>query len=327
MAKEVEIVEGGQLMDPSSDAFNAMLAQAQTRSEEALTVKEDTTTTEEVTDVKEPDEESSSTSPPVIEETPETLKAKLAGLQAELTRVRKQKSGGEGETNTLRETLANLEGQVKVLREQKTATTLQDKVAALSDEQVQENETLWQDELMDARVLVRMAERDNDPEGITKANARIDIAKKMQKLYNQEQSSRLALRSEQTKAQGELKSTLATEVDTLFKNTYESIPELKDPESEIWKAGQAEFKRYPALMKQLGPLGEMMAVASAVARNPGLVSKKAAAKLLGNLEDVADKTFLKGGTAPRVSVTKPTSVNSQKDLSDFEAQVAAIKLG
>ena len=326
MAKEVEIVEGGQLMDPSSDAFNTMLAQAQTRSEEALAVKEDTTVTEEVTDVKAPDAESSSTSTEIAE-TPETLKAKLAGLQAELTRVRKQKSGGEGETNTLRETLANLEGQVKVLREQKTTSTLQDKVAALSDEQVQENETLWQDELMDARVLVRMAERDNDPEGITKANARIDIAKKMQRLYDTEKSTRAVSRSEQAKVQGEFKNTISAEVDSLFKSTYESIPELKDPESEIWKAGQAEFKLYPALMKQLGPLGEMMAVASAVTKNPSLVSKKSAAKLLSNLEDVADKTFQKGGTAPRMTVTKPTSVNSQKDLSDFEAQVAAIKLG
>lgn len=323
MAKDVEIIEGGQLMDPSGEAFNTMLAQAQTRSEEALAVKEDTTTVEE-TGVKttpgsppEPD--------PIVE--PEDLKAKLAGLQAELARVRKQKSGGEGEAASLKEALANLEGQVKVLRESKTTATLEERVAALSDEQVQDNEILWRDELTDARVLARMAERDNDPDGVAKANARIDTARKMQKLYDTVQRTRSVTQAETVKAQGEYKNVLSTEVDTLFNTTYASIPELKDTESEIWKAGQVEYKLYPTLMKQLGPLGEMIAVASAVAKNPQLVSKKSAAKLLADIEDVADKTFQKGGTAPRMALSKPTVVNSQKDLSDFEAQVAAIKLG
>ena len=323
MAKEVEIVEGGQLMDPSSDAFNTMLVQAQTRAEESLTVKEDTTTVEE-TDVK---QETGSSPESTEAEEPEDLKAKLAGLQAELARVRKQKSGGEGEAASLKEALANLEGQVKVLRESKTTSTLQEKVAALSDEQVQDNEILWQDELTDARVLARMAERDNDPDAVAKANARIDIARKMQKLYDTEKSLRSVARTESIKAQGAYKDTLSKEVDTLFNDTFKAIPELKDTESEIWKAGQVEYKLYPTLMKQLGPLGEMMAVAAAVAKNPTLVSKKSAAKLLANLEDVADKTFQKGGTAPKMSMSKPVSVNSQKDLSDFEAQVAAIKLG
>lgn len=324
MAKEVEITEGGQLMDPASPEFSAMLTQAQTRSEEKLAVKEDTTTQEE-SDVKEIPTGSSPASEEVVE--PEDLKAKLAGLQAELTRVRKQKSGGEGESLALREALANLEGQVKVLRETKTTSSLQEKVAALTDDQVQDNEILWQDELTDARVLARMAERDGNPEEVAKANARIDIARKMQKLYDTEKGSRALARTEAIKVQGAFKDTLSTEVEALFHSTHEAIPELKDTESEIWKAGQAEYKRYPALMKQLGPLGEMLAIASAVAKNPTLVSKKSAAKLLSNLEDVADKTFQKGGTAPRVSVNKPTTVNSQKDLSDFEAQVAAIKLG
>lgn len=324
MAKEVEIVEGGQLMDPSSEAFTTMLAGVQTRGEAALAVKEDTTTVEE-TDVKQTEPGSSPESTEVVE--PEDLKAKLAGLQAELARVRKQKSGGEGEATALKEALANLEGQVKVLRESKTATTLQEKVAALSDEQVQDNEILWQDELTDARVLARMAERDNDPEAIAKANARIDTARKMQKLYDTEKSLRSVARTESIKAQGTYKDALSKEVDTLFNDTYKAIPELKDTDSEIWKAGQAEYKLYPTLMKQLGPLGEMMAVAAAVAKNPTLVSKKSAAKLLASLEDVADKTFQKGGTAPKMSISKQTSVNSQKDLSDFEAQVAAIKLG
>lgn len=323
MAKDVEIIEGGQLMDPSGEAFNTMLSQAQTRSEEALAVKEDTTTVEE-TGVKttpgsppEPD--------PIVE--PEDLKAKLAGLQAELARVRKQKSGGEGEAASLKEALANLEGQVKVLRESKTTATLEERVAALSDEQVQDNEILWRDELTDARVLARMAERDNDPDGVAKANARIDTARKMQKLYDTVQRTRSATQAESVKAQGEYKNVLSTEVDALFNTTYATIPELKDTESEIWKAGQVEYKLYPTLMKQLGPLGEMIAVASAVAKNPQLVSKKSAAKLLADIEDVADKTFQKGGTAPRMALSKPTVVNSQKDLSDFEAQVAAIKLG
>ena len=326
MAKDTEVVEGGPLMDPNGEAFAAMLSQAQTRGEEALAVTPDVSPGEVSKDVK-VEESVSSTEETTETGDPEALKAQLSGLQAELARVRKLKTGNEGEAGALRETLAEMQGQLKVLREGKTEKTLADSLRALPDDQVQENEILWQDELADARVVARLAERDRDDTALFDAQKRITTARKMQKLYDTEKQVRVEGRVEQKKSLAESQGVLSSEVDSLFKETYLAIPELQDNTSEIWKAGQAEYKLYPALMKQLGPLGEMIAVASAVAKNPNLVGKKAAAKLLANLDQVADKSFMKGGTAPKLASVRNTTISSQNDLSAFEAQVAAVKQG
>jgi hypothetical protein len=325
MAKDVEIVEGGAIMDPMGSEFQEMLQSAQSAAgakvptEEVPPVSVGETGVDTVSPTTPPEEN--------LEEDPESLKAKLAGLQAELTRVRKQKTGNEGEASTLRETIADMQGQLKVLREGKTEKTLQDKVGELTYDQVQDNAISWTDELADARAVSRQAERDQDQEGLRTASQRIDAARKMLKLYDTEKQVRAVRLSESTKTEGEQKSILSTEMNTLFSSTQEAIPELNDKTSDVWKAGQAEYRAYPALMARLGPLGELLAVASAIAKNPSLVGKKAAAKLLANLEDVTDKAFQKGGTAPQLTSSRPVSITSQKDLSDFEAQVQAVKMG
>lgn len=325
MAKDVEIVEGGQIMNPMGSEFQEMLQAVQSSAAAKLSGEPSEVTEEK--DVKESTVSSTDSTEKVEPEDSESLKAKLAGLQAELTRVRKQKTGNEGEASTLRETIAEMQGQLKVLREGKTEKTLQDKVGELTYEQVQDNAISWTDELADARAVSRQAERDQDTEALRVASQRIDTARKMLKVYDTEKQARAVRVSESTKTEGEQKSALSTEMTTLFAQTQEAIPELNDQTSEVWKAGQAEYKAYPALMARLGPLGEVLAVAAAIAKNPSLVGKKAAAKLLANLEDVTDKAFQKGGTAPRLSISKPVSINSQKDLSDFEAQVQAVKMG
>lgn len=326
MDKEVEIVEGGQIMDPMGSEFQGMLQAAQSSATAKLS-GEPTSEVKEEKDVKEPTVSSTDSTEEVEAGDSESLKAKLAGLQAELTRVRKQKTGNEGEASTLRETIAEMQGQLKVLREGKTEKTLQDKVGALTYEQVQDNAISWTDELADARAVSRQAERDQDNEALRVASQRIDTARKMLKVYDTEKQARAVRVSESTKTEGEQKSALSTEMTALFAQTQEAIPELNDQTSEVWKAGQAEYKAYPRIMARLGPLGEVLAVAAAIAKNPSLVGKKAAAKLLANLEDVTDKAFQKGGAAPRLSISKPVSITSQKDLSDFEAQVQAVKMG
>jgi hypothetical protein len=321
MANDTVIVEGGPLMDPASEAFQGMLEKSRTASEETLAITPDVSPGE------------TGSEPPVAQddtvetETPETLKAKLAGLQAELARVRKQKTGNEGEASTLREVVAEMQGQLKVLREGKTSQSLQDRVAELPDAQVLENAVAWSDELADARVTARLAERDRDDVALREAATRIEAARKMLKIYDVEKQLRSERKVDIQKAQGAKASALTGELDALFAQTKAAIPDLMDETSEIWKAGQAEYQASPHLMKQLGPVGQMVAVASAIAKNPQLVSKKVAANLLANIENAAGKAFQKGGAAPKMTVSKPVSINSQKDLSDFEAQVSAVKTG
>ena len=326
MAKE-DIAEGGKIMDPAGPEFQTMLSQAKQRSEEKVAVPE----TKESVVEKDVEKSVSSTEtaetlPPESED-PTELKAQIVGIKAELARVRKQKSGGEGESAALRETLAEMQGQLKVLREGRTGKSVEEQIQELSDDQFIDNKVAWDDELADARVEARLAERDRDEAGVAKHNARIETARKMQKLYEKDNRQRTERTVSTTRSQGDTKAAVTAELDHLFSSVYEVVPDISNKESAIWKAGQEEYASHPHLMKQLGPLGELIATATAIAKNPTLLGKKATSDVLKKIEGAMDKSFQKGGSAPKINFTKQTAINSQKDLTDFESQVAAIKMG
>lgn len=331
MGKELvgENVDGGQLMDPSGEAFQSMLQAAKEKAETNLSVKQDTSTEEPETGVK---KESPSTEPKAddTEDTDDldTLKNSIRGLKAELSRVRGQRTDSATEASELKERLARMEGRLDELKSSKQSDSALDSVKRLNDEKLLELDTAYEDELADARAVARLAERDGDTEGVAKANQRISQARQMRTLLKGELTRRGEQRASQSKSASEEEATLNTELETLFTDVYKVAPELSDKNSEIWKAGQAEYRKLPALTKKLGPLGELIATAAAIAKNPQLLSKKATEKVLDDIEKITDKAFQKGGTAPKAgSKSSNFTLNNAADVADFEAQVRAVKMG
>lgn len=331
MGKELvgENVEGGPLMDPSGDAFQAMLQAAKEKGEASLSVKPDTSVEESETGVK---KESPSTESK-IDESDDTddldaLKNSIRGLKAELSRVRGQRTDSATEASELKERLARMEGRLDELKSSRQSDSAQDSLKRLDDTKLLELDTAYEDELADARAVARLAERDGDTEGIAKANQRISQARQMRTMLKAEVTRRGEARASQTKTASEEEALLNTELEALFTDVYKVAPELSDRNSEIWKAGQAEYRKLPTLTKKLGPLGELIATAAAIAKNPQLLSKKATEKVLSDIESITDKAFQKGGTAPKAGVkTGNVVINNAKDVEDFEAQVRAIKMG
>ncbi len=343
MPKDTLDVTGGQtaLMDPAGKEFQDMLLAAKTAAVTKLEVKDDTSmvekdvvepassaeTTEKDDDLTPPDKEADEPGDDIG-----NLKSQVSGLKAELTKVRKQKASGSDEANELKERLANLEGQLSVLKANKSTSTLEDKIAQLGDDQLATNKGMWEDERVDARVSARLAEKENDTEGIQRANQRILDANHTLKLYEADEKRRDTVRSKGQSSQDEEKAGIAKDLDLLFTEVGTACPDLFVKDTPIWKAGQEEYSKLPKLMKQLGPLGELVAAATAVAKHPELVGKRVADTavntLVNNIEKAADKAFHKGGSAPTIGA-KPftTVINNRADLVSFEDQVRKVKSG
>lgn len=336
MGKELvgENIDGGQLMDPNGEAFQAMLQAAKEKGEANLSVKPDTSMVEEETGVK---KESPSPDSKVDDKKAETddepddidaLKNSIRGLKAELSRVRGQRTSSESEASELKERLARMEGRLEEIKGTQQSTSAQDSLKRLNDEKLLDMDTAYEDELADARAVARLAERDGDTDGIAKANQRISQARQMRTLIKAEVARRTEEKATTRKSASEEETALSGELENLFTDMYKVAPELADKDSELWKAGQAEYRKLPTLTKKLGPLGELIATAAAIAKNPNLLSKKATEKILNDIEQVAEKSFQKGGTAPKAGVrTGPISINNSKDVADFEEMVRNIKTG
>jgi predicted nucleic acid-binding Zn-ribbon protein len=255
------------------------------------------------------------------------LKEQVTGLKAELAKVRKQKSDSTDEASSLKERIANMEGQLKVLADGKTSATIEGKLAQLTDSEVTRNRVAWEDERTDARVEARLAAKDNDHVALQEANTRIAAADKMLNLYETEKDHRAERKVTSKQAEFDDRKEVESNLDNLFSSVYSEVPEMMNKDSEIWKAGLKEYQALPALMKRLGPLGELVAISSAIAKHPELVGKKVTQKVVANIEAAADKAFQKGGTAPTSTFKPVTTINSREDHQAFEAQVAAIKGG
>ena len=334
MSKELvgENVDGGQLMDPNGDAFQAMLLAAKEKGEASLSIKQDVSAEESGKGVVKESPSSKSKEPDTTdtdnEEDLDTLKNSIRGLKAELSRVRGQRTSSESEASELKERLARMEGRLEEIKTSSQSVSAQTSLKRLDDNKLIEMDTAYEDELADARAVARLAERDGDTDTIAKANQRISQARSMRNLIKTELAARTETKAVQRKSASEEESALSGELESLFTDVYAAAPELADKNSEIWKAGQAEYRKLPTLTKKLGPLGELIATAAAIAKNPNLVSKKATEKVLDEIEKVADKAFQKGGTAPRTG-TKQSNFNitNAKDVADFEEMVRNIKTG
>lgn len=335
MAKDLvgENIDGGSLMDPAGEAFQTMLQAAKEKGEASLSIKPDVTPgdTEKGVIKESPSSEKPDDTKDIADENTEdlgALKNSIRGLKAELSRVRSQRTTSESEASDLKERLARMEGRLEEIKGSQQNVSAQESIKRLNDEKLLEMDTAYEDELADARAVARLAERDNDQEGVAKANQRIAHARQMRTLIKADLARRSEEKVTTRNSAAEEESTLSNELETLFTDMYKTAPELADKNSELWKAGQAEYKKLPALTKKLGPLGELIATAAAIAKNPHLMSKRATEKVLDDIERVADKSFHRGGAAPKVGTgTGPVKLDTRADVLSFEEQVRRVKMG
>lgn len=259
----------------------------------------------------------------------EKLRDKVEALQKELARVRKNKNESGEEVQGLRESLARVQGQLETLvraGEQKSDSA---KLSKYTEPQLVEGQTQWEDELLDARDALREARKEDNKQAIAEASRQVAIAKNTLSAIRQELLDRTKrVGADQAKAQSEA-NKIVEEVVEMYDKAYESFPDLKDKDSEIWQAGNEEYLARPSLMKQLGPLGELVAVALAITTNPELVGGKKQAKaarkeLLSEINDKAESALLKGG-----GKTKSKSSTNFADMGgdDFDRIVHKIKMG
>lgn len=266
------------------------------------------------------------------DEDPKDLQAKLDGLTKELARVRKGKAESSSEVQELREKLANVEGQLAVLS--KGTGSKEDgenRLAKYTDEQLLQGQTEWEDEVDEAKEAMRRARADNDEVTLSKANKALSTARNTLISIRKELHERTKrVGVEQAKAQNET-NELVQEISGIYEHTYEVFPDLKDQDSELWKAGNKAFTSHPKLMKQLGPLAEIVAVSLALSENPELLPgggtkkvKEARKELLEEINERAEQTLIKGkGTTSKKTTPDFGSMPKQ----DFDALIHKIKMG
>lgn len=321
-----EIKSEATVTDVQGEAFQTMLKEAEANAKANLKPDDKVDTpTDKVDDtegkVDKPDED--------LEGDVETLKGKVKGLKAELTKVRQQRSHSTDEAQALRDRVSKLEGHIEALETHKVSETFEGQLKKLTDEQLIENQTSWEDERDDARAQARLAQRDGDQAQATEANQRIVKANYAINGYKKENARRLKELREKPDPNVELNQAKG-ELESLFTDAYTALPELKDRDSAIWKAGKKEFDSRPALMKQLGPLGELVAVITALAKQPNLVpsvGKQVREELTDKIDKAAGKAFLKPGSSPQSGTKTDFTPNTKQEVLDFEAHVRKVKAG
>lgn len=268
------------------------------------------------------------------DEDPKELQGKLDALTKELNRVRKGKAESSAEVQELREQLANIQGQLEVMSKgSPSSDTDGNRLAKYTDEQLLQGQTEWEDVLDEERAALRRARADNDEAAFAKATRSANTARATLQSIRKELLERTKrVGAEQAKAQNET-TELVQEIAGLYEDAYEAYPDLKDRDSELWKAGNETYNRHPKLMKQLGPMAELVATAMAITNNPKLLSKdkegsdklkEARKELLSEINERTEKSLIKGN-ATSGKKTAPNFEAMPKD--QFDVLIHKLKMG
>lgn len=290
--------------------------------EKAEQVKSETAKTDEKAESKAP------SSGDAEDEQEETLTSKVEGLQKELARVRKNKEAAKDEVQSVREELARVQGQLETLVRTKQNDSQAGRMAQYTDNQLVQGQAEWEDEALEAHAALREARKGEDPKAVAEAQRAVQVAKATLSAIRQELLERTKrVGVEQAKVQ-DVTNKLVEEITDLYDGAYESFPELKNKDSELWQAGNEEFMTRPALMRQLGPLAELVAVTAALTKNPELIggrkqAKAARKELLSEINDKAESAILKGGgKAKGKTATDFSTWNGE----DFDKLVHKVKM-
>ena len=346
MADENKVAQAAD-MDPEGDAFKQMLAGVQAGKVEKPVAKpaEKTEKTEKVaekvveTDVKdkadpssgktaEKETESDKEIEGDAEETADTLKKQIAGLKAELTK----RKGKHEQVEQLSKELDAAKAELKKHEAADPDAKLNAAVAKLSADELTEERIKFQERQADAYADLKIAKRDGDTEAQQHAADRILENRKV--LAAIEKGRKELAERQKTAAAGEKDFTekLTKEVEDIFKDALELHPSLKDENSALFKAGDAEFRKRPVLMQAMGQsMGELVSLAYAILRNPELVSGVKAQDvrkdLTKQLDEKLSKSFVKGGGSQGTKVAPNYSEVAETNMAEFEKIVAKAKGG
>lgn len=257
-------------------------------------------------------------------ETPEDLKAQIKGLQAELSRRR----GNSERVEALEQELQTMKSKLDAPASNEFAW-----IKKLDEDDIVSKQTDWDDELADARARYARAEENGDERALEKHGHRILQAKRVLSAFRKETQDRTkqAMQSQQDQ-QSEFE-TIRSEITDMQETVNTLVPDVLVRDSEAWLAGKEEYDSHPVLMKQLGPLGEVVACAMAILRNPDLASKKSSSSarkdVIGSLEKSVKKALVTGASTshtPR-NVDYSGAISSGDDLAKFNAMIDKIKGG
>lgn len=256
----------------------------------------------------------------------EDIPAQIAGLTKELARVRKDRNSSAQEVQTLRERLAQVQGTLEGLSKSQPPTD--QPLVKFSDDDLVQGQGEWEDALLEARDAARQARRDGDNATATRAEQAVSVARRTLQAIRKELLGRAKQTgADQARAQSD-NSRVEAEIRDLYTAANQNFPELADKESDLWQAGKEEYDAHSRMMQALGPLGELVAVSMAVAKNPALVrgAKKGETRreLLSELDTKVEKALYKG-----TSKGKPKSAPdfSRMSASEFDGMIEKMKLG
>lgn len=264
--------------------------------------------------------------------TPAELEAQVRGLKAEL----KRRQGNAEKIAELEQELAYVTGKLEVLATKKATDSQTDELntalQGLDDSTLSSKEIDWSAELTSALSKYDRAEEIGNTEEMGRQAQRIYNAKRVIKAIRAEVVARTERKVTQNKEQEQEATTLKTELDTMVNVIKELAPEMLVEGSELWKAGKAEYDAHPAMMKRMGPAGELVAAALAVVKNPHLVGAKSAKEVRKSVLDQIDKGFGKalktgGAAAPSTGRTMDLNVGTREGMEAFNKVVEQIKGG
>lgn len=316
-----DIIDNAPEME-QGEQFDAMLAAAKSGKAE--------------TDVKEPEPASSADAkepdPDDKPQSKEDYEARIKGLQAELGR----RKGNAERVEQLEQELAYLKGQLDTLTKTKATESVQEKLTAalqkLTDEDLISKQTDWEEELSSLRAKYDRAEELGNSDTMEHLAQKIAYAKQLIKAMRVEGSTRSERRHSEQEAIANAGQVLESELGTMFEVVTENHPDFKDPESELWKAGEEEYNAYPLLMERLGPAAQVVAAAMAIVKRPELVGAKTSTSVrkdvIANIDKGLTKALHKGGAnAPSTGRATNYNIDSSEGLAAFEAMVTRIKGG
>ncbi len=234
------------------------------------------------------------------------------GVLAELKRVRKLNAEKSDEVQGVKERLAKMEGKLEA--GSGGETTPEQKLAKYNDRELVKLQMQWEDEKDTARA-------EDDATALSKSKANIETIR----LELHRRSTASAAQASEGKAEEE---AILTEAATLIKEAVEAWPDLENEDSEIFKASKAEFDSKPKVYRQLGVFADVVAAASAVAKNPKLVGtgrdKAVRKEVLEDLTKAADKAVHSGGGGTGI---KPGLNVDAMSTDDVEAMAERLKGG
>jgi len=258
------------------------------------------------------------------DETPEQLKAKIKGLTAELSR----RQGNSAKVEQLETELEAVKAKLNQPVSNKFAW-----IVKLDDDALASKQTDWDDELADARAKYGRAEEAGDERAMERQGHRILQAKETLSAFRKETLDRTKRNQEEANAFNKEAQAIQSEIDEMHDAVAEAYPEMLTKGSEQWEAANKEFVEHPKLMKQLGPFGEIVAIAMAHIRNPELGGKSAASavrkEVLGRLDKGIKRSLSTGASAPSTqrSVDYTGAINDAESLAKFNQMIDKFKGG